>query len=202
MKLDNKRTIYVGFAFFLICAFWQAYDTIIPKILTDKFGMSQSWSGVIMGIDNVLALFMLPLFGSLSDKCTSKRGRRTPFIAAGTIAAVVFMMLLSVADGMQIKQIEAVAPTNPTALETLYDAKLTIQTPTGKELFINEEFTREEFCAIPITDENGKTTDDFTNYVRAPSRQRRRFPPLCVRLPRSPFAAFPVRRAGRRRCVR
>ena len=165
MKLDNKRTIYVGFAFFLICAFWQAYDTIIPKILTDKFGMSQSWSGVIMGIDNVLALFMLPLFGSLSDKCTSKRGRRTPFIAAGTIAAVVFMMLLSVADGMQIKQIEAVAPTNPTALETLYDAKLTIQTPTGKELFINEEFTREEFCAIPITDENGKTTDDFTNYV-------------------------------------
>lgn len=61
MKLNNKRTIYIGFAFFLICAFWQAYDTIIPKILTDKFGMSQSWSGAIMGLDNILALFMLPL---------------------------------------------------------------------------------------------------------------------------------------------
>ena len=80
MKLSYKRTILVGFAFFLICTFWQAYDTIIPKILTDKFGMSQAYSGIIMAIDNVLALFMLPLFGSLSDKCKSPMGRRTPFI--------------------------------------------------------------------------------------------------------------------------
>ena len=64
MKLNYKRTIFVGFAFFLICAFWQAYDTIIPKILTDKFGMSHTLSGVIMAADNVLALFLLPLFGT------------------------------------------------------------------------------------------------------------------------------------------
>ena len=71
MKLSYKRTIFVGFAFFLICAFWQAYDTIVPKILTDKFGMNQTLSGAIMALDNVLALFMLPLFGSLSDKAKS-----------------------------------------------------------------------------------------------------------------------------------
>ena len=82
MKLNYKRTIFVGFAFFLICAFWQAYDTIIPKILTDKFGMSQTLSGVIMAADNVLALFLLPLFGTISDKCKSRRGRRTPFTRA------------------------------------------------------------------------------------------------------------------------
>ena len=62
MKLNYKRTILVGFAFFLICAFWQAYDNTVPLILTNKFGMSQTWSGVIMALDNVLALFMLPLF--------------------------------------------------------------------------------------------------------------------------------------------
>ena len=45
MKLNYKRTILVGFAFFLICAFWQAYDNTIPLILTNKFGMSQTWSG-------------------------------------------------------------------------------------------------------------------------------------------------------------
>ena len=67
MKLNYKRTIFVGFAFFLICAFWQAYDTTIPLILTNKFGMSQGLSGVIMALDNVLALFLLPLFGALSD---------------------------------------------------------------------------------------------------------------------------------------
>lgn len=78
MKLNYKRTIFVGFAFFLICTFWQAYDTIIPKILTDKFGMAQAASGIVMALDNILALFLLPLFGSISDRCTSKRGRRTP----------------------------------------------------------------------------------------------------------------------------
>ncbi len=57
MKLNYKRTIFVGFAFFLICTFWQAYDTIIPKILTDKFGMSQAASGGVMALDNVLAIF-------------------------------------------------------------------------------------------------------------------------------------------------
>ena len=60
MKLNYKRTILVGFAFFLICAFWQAYDNTIPLILTNKFGMSQTWSGAIMALDNILALFLLP----------------------------------------------------------------------------------------------------------------------------------------------
>ena len=87
MKLNYKRTLFVGFAFFLICAFWQAYDTIVPKILTDRFGMSQFWSGAIMAIDNILALFLRPLFGILSDKTKSKLGRRTPFIIFGTLIA-------------------------------------------------------------------------------------------------------------------
>ena len=69
MKLNYRRTILVGFAFFLISAFWQAYDATIPVILTNKFGMNQTWSGVIMALDNVLAVFMLPIFGALSDRC-------------------------------------------------------------------------------------------------------------------------------------
>ena len=99
MKLNYKRTILVGFAFFLICAFWQAYDNTVPLILTNKFGMSQTWSGVIMALDNVLALFLLPLFGKLSDGCRTKLGKRMPFILGGTAAAVVLMNLLPVAAG-------------------------------------------------------------------------------------------------------
>ena len=87
MKLNYKRTICVGFAFFLICAFWQAYDNTIPLILTNKFGMSQAWSGVIMALDNILALFLLPFFGALSDRTSTKIGRRMPFILGGTAAA-------------------------------------------------------------------------------------------------------------------
>ena len=94
MKLNTKRTALVGFAFLSICAFWQMYDNLVPKILTETFGIGESISGVIMAADNVLALFLLPLFGGLSDKCTSRLGRRRPFILFGTLAAVVLMMAL------------------------------------------------------------------------------------------------------------
>ncbi len=89
MKLNYKRTILVGFAFFLISAFWQAYDAIVPLALTNHFGLPQSVSGVVMSLDNILAVFMLPVFGSLSDKVNTKLGKRTPFIIFGTIVAVI-----------------------------------------------------------------------------------------------------------------
>lgn len=94
MKLNTKRTVLVGFAFLSICAFWQLYDNLVPKILTETFNIGESVSGVIMAADNVLALFLLPLFGGLSDKCTSRLGRRRPFILFGTLAAIVIMMTL------------------------------------------------------------------------------------------------------------
>ena len=96
MKLNTKRTVLVGFAFLSICAFWQMYDNLIPKILTETFGMGESVSGMIMAADNVLALFLLPLFGGLSDKCTSRLGRRRPYILFGTLAAVAVMMALPI----------------------------------------------------------------------------------------------------------
>ena len=100
VKLNYKRTVLAGMAFFLICMFWQAYDTIIPLVLTYKFHMTQTLSGSIMAIDNILALFMLPLFGKLSDKCNTKLGRRTPFILVGTIIAVALFALLPFIDSL------------------------------------------------------------------------------------------------------
>lgn len=106
MKLNSKRTLLVGFAFFLICVFWQAYDAIIPLMLTNKFGLDQTWSGLVMSLDNILALFMLPIFGALSDKANTKYGKRTPFIVMGTILAVVCFVSLSFVDAAQLKKIK------------------------------------------------------------------------------------------------
>ena len=106
MKLNYKRTLLVGFAFFLISAFWQAYDTIIPLMLTNRFGLDQTWSGVIMSLDNILALFMLPLFGALSDKKDTRFGKRTPFIVIGAIAAIVCFIGLTFADNAQLKRVQ------------------------------------------------------------------------------------------------
>lgn len=98
MKLNYRRTFLVGLAFFSISAFWQMYDGITPKILTETFHMSETISGGIMAMDNVLALFLLPLFGSLSDKVNTRIGRRMPFILCGTTMAVLLMLGLPLID--------------------------------------------------------------------------------------------------------
>ena len=95
MKLNNKRTILIGLAFMSILAFWQFYDQVIPYILENIFGQSTLRTNAIMAIDNVLAIFMLPLFGAISDRTRSRLGRRTPYILYGTIAATVLMILLA-----------------------------------------------------------------------------------------------------------
>ena len=107
MKLNYKKVIFVGFAFFLILAFWQAYDAIVPLMLVNKFGLNQTVSGVIMALDNVLAVFMLPLFGSLSDRTKSKYGKRTPYIVLGTIVAICAFIGLSFMDNLQLNNLNA-----------------------------------------------------------------------------------------------
>lgn len=176
MRLNYKRTIFVGFAFFLICAFWQAYDTIIPKILTDKFGLSQTVSGVVMALDNVLGLFLLPLFGAISDRHKGKLGKRTPFILIGTLVAVMVLISLSFVDSLQAQHLSAIsAIDDPAAMHEIYEKQsdATLSTPEGENYVLSECFTEEEFAAIPcqITQEGKTITNpDYTNYV-VPARQ-------------------------------
>ena len=98
MKLNYRRTILIGLAFLSISAFWQMYDNVIPLILKNSFGLGETVTGAIMAADNVLALFLLPLFGSLSDKVDTPIGKRMPFILGGTVLAVTFLMMVPFAD--------------------------------------------------------------------------------------------------------
>jgi MFS family permease len=98
MKLNNKRTILVGLAFLSICAFWQMYDNVVPLILTNTFHLNETFSGAIMAADNILALFLLPLFGGLSDKTNTKIGKRMPYILFGTGCAIILLNILPLLD--------------------------------------------------------------------------------------------------------
>ena len=98
MKLNYKRTVLIGMAFLSICSFWQMYDNIIPLILKNTFHLGETVTGAIMAADNILALFLLPLFGSLSDRIDTPFGKRMPFILTGTGCAFVFLLLLPIAD--------------------------------------------------------------------------------------------------------
>lgn len=95
MKLNYKQTVLIGFAFMSILCFWQFYDQVIPFLLENKFGLNTLTANFVMSIDNILAIFMLPLFGAISDKTDTKLGKRTPYILFGTIASVILMCIIA-----------------------------------------------------------------------------------------------------------
>lgn len=178
MKLNYKRTVFVGLAFFLITLFWQTYDAIIPKILTDKFGMPHFWSGAIMAVDNILALFLLPIFGALSDKHRGKKGRRTPFITFGAIIASIALIGLSVVDSAQLKKLDDISgvadPKSANyaeAMETLYDSEVEINVD-GKEAPLSSFIEKDAFLELgyEIVDGKEKLEDDYNKFV-TPARQ-------------------------------
>lgn len=134
LKLNYPQTIKVGFAFAIIMIFWTMYDFVVPLLLENAFGLSNTLRGLIMGLDNLLSLFLLPVFGKLSDKAhgklVNKWGRRTPFILFGTIAAVVFMIFVPVTAQKQLVRSDAVRAS--------YEQKL------NDDAFMSERLN--EFC--------------------------------------------------------
>ena len=113
LKLNYPKTFKVGLAFAGICLFWNAYDFVIPLLLEHAYGLPDSLRGLILGLDNLLSLFMLPLFGKLSDnahgRLAKKFGRRTPFIVIGTLCAVALMVFVPVVTLNQQKAADAEA---------------------------------------------------------------------------------------------
>ena len=142
MKLNYKRTILVGFAFFLISAFWQAYDAIVPLIMTSHYGLSQTVSGAVMSLDNVLAVFLLPIFGALSDKIMTRFGRRTPFIVIGTVSAILSFVFLAVVDTWQIARL------TEEGIVDWYNSTKELQTAAKELLKVAEEQGNEALIAI------------------------------------------------------
>ncbi|MFA5449853.1 MAG: MFS transporter, partial [Clostridia bacterium] len=102
MKLNYAKTLKVGTAFAIVMVFWTAYDYVVPLLLENTFGLSNSMRGLVMGLDNLLSLFLLPLFGKLSDKTKSKYGKRTPFIVIGTLLSVVLMVFVPISANKQL----------------------------------------------------------------------------------------------------
>lgn len=102
LKLNKKRTFYIGFSFFTILMLWQVYNYYCPMFLEELFisnfgaGDYNYLIGIIMALDNILALFMLPLFGTLSDKTNTKLGKRMPYIIIGTIVSLLAFPFISI----------------------------------------------------------------------------------------------------------
>ncbi|MEG2053308.1 MAG: MFS transporter [Oscillospiraceae bacterium] len=93
LKLDYKKTFLIGFGFFATSLAWSLYNANVPLILQDYVSKS-SLIGLIMSIDNIFAVLFQPIFGFLSDRTYTKRGRRMPYILIGLpICAVLFTLI-------------------------------------------------------------------------------------------------------------
>ncbi len=165
LKLDYPQTFKVGFAFAIIMLFWTAYDFVVPLLLEHAYGLPSWARGLIMGLDNLLSLFMLPLFGKLSDnakgKLVKKWGRRTPFIVIGTVCAVVLMVFVPVAT---LKQ-QAKAQDLTASIE----AKLnddTFMQPLLEDWYDNAVAGKEgsaNYCDLTYLNNNKVTRDQFVS---------------------------------------
>lgn len=170
LKLDYKKTIKVGFAFAIIQCFWVVYDYVIPLLIDNAFGLSNAMRGLIMGLDNLLALFMLPLFGKISDSCKSKYGRRTPFIVLGTLAAIVLMIFIPVTTASQLKEANVIR----NDLETRFIEDAAFRQEKLTEFYDDAESGENKYISKIVFDElSGKiskeefvnlTTDDEAGY--------------------------------------
>lgn len=108
MKLDYRKTFLIGFGFFGLSIMWKLYNDYVPIFLqagdplfdaglsakTAGFGLNASWSGFIMTLDNLAALFLLPLIGVWSDRVWTRFGRRMPFILFFSPIAIVAFVLI------------------------------------------------------------------------------------------------------------
>lgn len=157
MKLNIKDTIKVGFAFFTICMFWQLYDTLLPLIMTNTFGLSDITRGFLMGLDNILALFLLPLFGSISDRFNGKRGRRTPFFVTGVILSAILLITIAVVDHQGLANLKKEGVLDNAKLyskEYVTDSQIL-------EYLNNDDYAEEADFIVQYAIEDGKVPADF-----------------------------------------
>lgn len=85
-------TFLIGLGFFTMGLMDPLYDTYVPIFLS-KFIDSKGLIGSIMTFDNILAIFLIPIFSALSDRTRTPIGRRMPFI-------IVLLPLTAVTFGL------------------------------------------------------------------------------------------------------
>jgi maltose/moltooligosaccharide transporter len=88
-RYSVPKTFLLGFGFFGIPVVWALYNAYVPVFLKSTFGLRSSVIGFIMTIDNILAIVLLPLLGTMSDPTCTRLGRRRPYILVGSLLALL-----------------------------------------------------------------------------------------------------------------
>ena len=100
-RLSAGRTFLLGLGFFGVSVIWAMYNAYVPIFLKENFNLRSTIIGLVMTIDNILAILLLPYLGALSDRTRTHLGRRRPFILVGSALALVFFLLIPAANAFQ-----------------------------------------------------------------------------------------------------
>jgi len=98
----RRITFFVALAIFAQESTWNFYDSQVPPLLREHVG-SAALVGLMMGMDNLLGIFVQPWMGNRSDRTRTSWGRRMPYIATGLpIAALLFLVIPHVATSLPL----------------------------------------------------------------------------------------------------
>ena len=86
-------TFLIGLGFFTMGLMDPLYDNYIPMFL-GYYIDSSSLIGAVMTLDNILAIFLIPVFSALSDRTRTRIGRRMPYIITLLPLAAIFFALV------------------------------------------------------------------------------------------------------------
>ena len=90
-------SLLLGGGSFVIGAVSPLYDSYVPPLLERHLGSSALVGGA-MGIDNVLALCLVPVVGALSDTTRTRLGRRVPFLLAALPVTAIALAAIPFAE--------------------------------------------------------------------------------------------------------
>ncbi|MEU4519169.1 MFS transporter [Amycolatopsis sp. NPDC024027] len=89
----GRITFFVALAVFAQESTWNLYDSQVPPLLREHIG-SAALIGLLMGMDNVLGIFLQPWMGNRSDRTRTSWGRRMPYLLVGMpVAALLFVVI-------------------------------------------------------------------------------------------------------------
>ncbi|RXI97799.1 MFS transporter [Anaerobacillus alkaliphilus] len=87
------KIFVIGSGFFALMLIWTFYNAYMPLILGDYIE-SRAIRGAIMGLDNLLAVLLIPIIGAWSDRMNTKIGNRLPFLVIGMPLAAIFFVII------------------------------------------------------------------------------------------------------------
>ncbi|MHA1730273.1 MAG: MFS transporter [Promethearchaeota archaeon] len=90
---DARILFLISFGYFSATCSWALYNAYVSDALYSIIGV-YSIVGILMTLDNIVAVFLTPISGSLSDRTKNRFGRRKPFILIGLpISAISFFFI-------------------------------------------------------------------------------------------------------------